>query len=257
VAFAAELATISRISARVLAARMAGYAGSVNASSIPHDLVVLAQPSKNCLVDALPNASFRRFLKPAPTRHATAAAEFATAGFCVPDAFVLTTAFFEPWLERVHNMPAWQALLQAAQRDWPSYCADLQVELLSLDWTPEQLTARDQLGCHSAIDGTATRFALRSSSSDEDQETASFAGLYRSCLGVFGTELAQAIRSCFAACLDAPVLTYKAAQGLPVFEPTIAVIIQQQIDSEISGVGFSIHPVTNDNDELLINASWG
>lgn len=181
----------------------------------------------------------------------------ATAGFCVPDAFVLTTAFFAPWLERVHTMPAWHALVQAAQQDWPSRCADLQVELSNLDWTAEQVAALDQLGRHSATDGTATRFAVRSSSPDEDQETASFAGLYRSCLGVFGTELAQAIRSCFASCLDAPVLAYKAAQGLPVFEPTIAVIIQQQIDSEISGVGFSIHPMTNDNDELLINASWG
>ncbi len=75
--FAAELAMISRISARVLATRMGGYGGSVNANSIPHDLIVLAQPSKNFLLHALPNASFHRFLKPAPTSHATAAAEFA------------------------------------------------------------------------------------------------------------------------------------------------------------------------------------
>jgi hypothetical protein len=77
VVFAAELATISRISARVLTTRRGGYTGSVNASSIPHDLVVLAQPSKNCLVDALPNASFHPFVEPAPASHATAAAEFA------------------------------------------------------------------------------------------------------------------------------------------------------------------------------------
>ncbi|GEM_PF-2836571 len=72
--FAAELATISEISTRMLATRRGGYAGSVNASSIPHDLVVLAQPSRECLVDALPDASFRPFMEPAPTSHATAAA---------------------------------------------------------------------------------------------------------------------------------------------------------------------------------------
>lgn len=181
----------------------------------------------------------------------------ATAGFSVPDAFVLTTAFFAPWLDRVHTMPAWHALLGAAQQDWPSCCAKLQVELGILDWTPGQIIALGQLRRGIAMDGTATRFAVRSSSPDEDEETASFAGLYRSCLGVFGTDLEQAIRNCFASCLDARVLAYKAAQGLPVFEPTIAVIIQQQIDSEISGVGFSIHPMTNDNDELVINACWG
>lgn len=181
----------------------------------------------------------------------------ANAGFNVPDAFVLTTAFFAPWLDRVNTMSAWHALLRAAQQDWPSCCADLQVELGILDWTPGQVTALDQLGCSRAMDGTAKRFAVRSSSPDEDQETASFAGLYRSCLGVSGIDLEQAIRSCFASCLDAPVMAYKAAQGLPVFAPSIAVIIQQQIDSEISGVGFSIHPMTNDSDELLINACWG
>ena len=81
VVFAAELATISRISARLLATCTGRCTGSVNASSIPHDLVVLAQPSKNCLVDALPDASFHPFVEPAPTSHATAGAEFAQQVF--------------------------------------------------------------------------------------------------------------------------------------------------------------------------------
>jgi len=75
--FAAELATIRWDSAGMLAAGRGRYTGSVNASSIPHDLVVLAQPSEDCFVDALPNASFHPFVEPAPTSHATAAAEFA------------------------------------------------------------------------------------------------------------------------------------------------------------------------------------
>lgn len=77
VVFAAELATISGISARMLATRRGAYAGSVNASSISYDLIVLAQSSKDCLVEALPNASFHPFVKATPTSHATAAAEFA------------------------------------------------------------------------------------------------------------------------------------------------------------------------------------
>jgi hypothetical protein len=54
--FAAEFAAIGWISARVLASSRCWHARSVNASSIPHDLVVLSEPSKNRLVDALPNA---------------------------------------------------------------------------------------------------------------------------------------------------------------------------------------------------------
>jgi hypothetical protein len=75
--FAAEFATIGRVSARMLPTRRGGHTGSVNASSIPHNLVVLAQPAEHCLVDALPNASFHPFVEPAPASHAAAAAEFA------------------------------------------------------------------------------------------------------------------------------------------------------------------------------------
>ena len=54
--FASEFAAIGWVSACVLAPGRCRYACSVNASSIPHDLVVLAEPSKNRLVDTLPNA---------------------------------------------------------------------------------------------------------------------------------------------------------------------------------------------------------
>ena len=39
--------------------------------------------------------------------------------------------------------------------------------------------------------------------------------------------------------------------------PKIAVVVQKQIASEISGVGFSINPITNNYDEAVINSNWG
>ena len=33
--------------------------------------------------------------------------------------------------------------------------------------------------------------------------------------------------------------------------------MQQQIDSEVAGVGFSLNPLTNDYDEAVIDANWG
>jgi hypothetical protein len=77
VVFASEFAAIGGISACVLAAGRCRYARSVNASSIPHDLVVLSEPSQNRLVDTLPNAGSHPFVKATPACHATAAAEFA------------------------------------------------------------------------------------------------------------------------------------------------------------------------------------
>ena len=75
--FASEFAAIRWVSACVLATGVCRYACSVNASSIPHDLVVLSEPSQNRLADTLPNIGSHPFVKVMPACHATAAAESA------------------------------------------------------------------------------------------------------------------------------------------------------------------------------------
>jgi len=53
--FAAEFATMGWIPARMLAARPCWHASSVDAGSVPHDLVMLAKAPLNRLMDTLPN----------------------------------------------------------------------------------------------------------------------------------------------------------------------------------------------------------
>ena len=72
---------IGRVSARMLTTRRGGHTGSVDACSIPHDLVVLAQLSEDRFVDALPDGGMHPLVKPTPISHATAAAELARQVF--------------------------------------------------------------------------------------------------------------------------------------------------------------------------------
>ena len=65
------------------------------------------------------------------------------------------------------------------------------------------------------------------------------------------------MRHCFASSLDERVLVYKKEHGFDVLSPRIAVVVQQQIDSEVAGVGFSLNPLTNDYNEVVIDANWG
>ncbi len=65
------------------------------------------------------------------------------------------------------------------------------------------------------------------------------------------------MRYCFASSLDERVFVYKREHGFDVLSPRIAVVVQQQIDSEVAGVGFSLNPLTNDYDEAVIDANWG
>ena len=76
-------------------------------------------------------------------------------------------------------------------------------------------------------------------------------------LNVDTAGIEEAIRSCFASCLDSRVLLYKQEMKFERLAPAIAVVVQQQVPSESSGVVFSLNPLTNDYDEILINASWG
>jgi len=52
-------------------------------------------------------------------------------------------------------------------------------------------------------------------------------------------------------------VTYKQQGGFDPLDPKIAVIIQMQIASDISGVAFSLNPVNNSYDQCVINANFG
>ena len=50
---------------------------------------------------------------------------------------------------------------------------------------------------------------------------------------------------------------YKLEKGFSVSEIKIAIVVMKQINSDISGVGFSINPINNDYDEAVINSNFG
>jgi phosphohistidine swiveling domain-containing protein len=175
----------------------------------------------------------------------------------VPPGVVLTTAFFEPWFDAIRASSAWSAFLQSEREAWDTLCAKMKELCGDFDLTEAQhdalAIARDDL----AKLGDEALFAVRSSSPEEDLESASFAGGYETLLGVRVAGLEDAIRRCFASSLDERVFVYKEQRGFDVYTPRIAVIVQQQIDSEVAGVGFSLNPLTNDYDEAVIDANWG
>lgn len=175
------------------------------------------------------------------------------AGLPVPPGAVLPPSFFAPWFAAVRAHPSWRAVEAADPQRWPEACAAVQARARALALEPRQATALDRL--RAGLRGD--RFAVRSSSPEEDLATASFAGGYETRLGVPVDQLEEAIRACFVSSLDARVFSYKRAHGFDPLDPSIAVIVQAQIASEVSGVAFSLNPLNNDHDEAVIDASWG
>ena len=179
------------------------------------------------------------------------------AGLPVPSGAVLTTEFFGPWFDEIQASAAWAALADATADKWATLCNELKGLCLALRLTAAQRQSLEDLRKNLAALGDDVLFAVRSSSPEEDLASASFAGGYETRLGVRPADLDDAVRHCFASSLDERVLVYKKEHGFDVLSPRIAVVVQQQIDSEVAGVGFSLNPLTNDYDEAVIDANWG
>lgn len=190
-------------------------------------------------------------------RKAHSLGTLAAAGFAVPPAFVLTTRFFQPWFQALEQLPSWSALHGSAPQRQRSLCDELAASAAALAFSPSQELALAELARHMGSGPPGQRFAVRSSSPEEDTASASFAGLYATELGVGAAELRDAIRRCFAACLAHRVMAYKVARGFGLDNPRLAVIVQEQIDSDVAGVAFSLNPANNDFDEAVIDANWG
>ena len=101
--------------------------------------------------------------------------------------------------------------------------------------------------------------AVRSSGAEEDSADSSFAGQFRSFLGVRGHDaVASALRSCWASYLAEGAWAYRRARGvaLPAV-PHFGVVVQRQVMAERAGVMHTVHPLLPGGGVALIEANFG
>ncbi len=100
--------------------------------------------------------------------------------------------------------------------------------------------------------------AVRSSATAEDLPDASFAGQQRTFLNIQGAEeVVVAVHGCWASLFEARAIFYREQQGFDHFKVGIAVPVQRMIQSETSGVIFTLEPVTSDTSKIAIEAVYG
>jgi phosphohistidine swiveling domain-containing protein len=135
----------------------------------------------------------------------------------------------------------------------PSAC------VLTVNAYQQGLTEAVQKAIATAFDSLQTRghtiFAVRSSAIAEDTESASYAGMQDTVLGVEDVEgMVEAVKSVWQSYSAAHVETYR--QQMQGGDGGIAVIIQKQVGAEVAGVAFAHDPVTG-MDEIVIEAIAG
>ncbi|NIS83297.1 MAG: hypothetical protein GTO14_24565, partial [Anaerolineales bacterium] len=116
--------------------------------------------------------------------------------------------------------------------------------------------AEDQLVRLRALDADMA-FAVRSSALSEDSVEASFAGEFETVLNARSNEeIRGAITTVFRSRKSERVQAYSEAKGMSATHE-VAVVVQQLVDAERSGILFTANPVTGHRDQVVINAAWG
>jgi len=102
--------------------------------------------------------------------------------------------------------------------------------------------------------------AVRSSATHEDLPHASFAGIYLSRLNVSSEEeLLEAVQECFLSLETVGSNLYRRCMGLDGDQEGygMAIVVQEMIDAEVSGVMYTLNPITLNREELFINSVFG
>lgn len=100
--------------------------------------------------------------------------------------------------------------------------------------------------------------AVRSSATAEDLPGASFAGQQETFLNVTGeAALLEKVRECWASLFTQRAIFYRQTNKFDHFKVGIAVPVQKMVNADRSGIMFTIDPVTNDKNTIMIEAIFG
>jgi pyruvate,water dikinase len=100
--------------------------------------------------------------------------------------------------------------------------------------------------------------AVRSSATAEDLPEASFAGQQSTYLNIEGAgPLVHFVQECWASLFEPRAIAYRVEQGFEHMHVGIAVVVQRMVQSEASGVMFTVEPVSNDGTKIVIEAVFG
>ena len=99
--------------------------------------------------------------------------------------------------------------------------------------------------------------AVRSSASMEDGAANSWAGELESYLNTTEKNLIRNIKKCWVSLFSPRALSYSIEKNLFFENNSVAVVIQKMIQSEVSGIVFTVHPVTKNKNQILIESCFG
>ncbi len=184
--------------------------------------------------------------------------ELLKAAIPVPPGFIVTSQAYYSFLEESQILSKIKALLQSLNHDDSNKLQEIseQIKELILKAPLPSFMAQEVEEAYKKLGKGLV--AVRSSATAEDMPDASFAGQMKSFLNVQGLhDVLQGIQDCWASLFEARAIFYRQEKGYDHFKIGIGVTIQRMVQSEASGVMFTVEPVSGNRSQMVIEAVLG
>lgn len=182
--------------------------------------------------------------------------------FAVPYAFIVTTSAYQHIL---HDQQVQQVLSTIEQIDVENI-SELENISQRLKMIICGITLPDQM-VHLILQNydrlcvkcanSDVHVAVRSSATAEDLPDNSFAGQQDTYLHVTRMNLIEKIQECWASLFTARAISYRRQCHIDSQHVKLAVVVQEMIFSEVSGVAFTANPITGLRNEVVIDSTYG
>ena len=188
--------------------------------------------------------------------------EMINEGFPVPPGFIVTAEAYYLLIEKNNLQPQIRELIGQLDPKNSTQLNEVSKKIKKLILATEvPAEINQQIIKHYQKLSSGSRPALvaaRSSATAEDLPDASFAGQQETYLNVRGEEdLLDKVKQCWASLFEPRAIFYREEKGFDHFKVGIAVPVQRMVQSEVAGIMFTINPVSNDKNQIVIEAIYG
>ncbi|MCD6194709.1 phosphoenolpyruvate synthase [bacterium] len=184
--------------------------------------------------------------------------ELSRANFPVPEGFCLSTKAYFDFIRQYKIDEIIEEELTALNYEDSEllHKASAVIKEAILDAPLPKKIEEEIIKAYEKIDNSFV--AVRSSASAEDLPEASFAGQQATFLNVKGKDkLLEAVKKSWASLFEARAIYYRFVNNFDHLKVGLSVVVQRMIQSEVSGVMFTVDPLTNRKDLIYIEAAYG
>lgn len=184
--------------------------------------------------------------------------EMTRANIPVPPGFVVTSRAYSRFMEESGLNQRIRDVLNdtdLSDNEQLNALAGAIQQVIVEEPMPDDIAGKIRAAYQKMGDGAV---AVRSSATMEDSGELSFAGQHSSYLNVQSPDdVVAAVKKCWASIFEPRAISYRVANNIDHLEIKMAVPVQKMVQSKTSGTLFTVEPVFQDRNKMVLEAVYG